>query len=112
MNTLLIWIIILTLFGWVVYWSWIHPKFKIKEKNKELLELEYKRLNERVFHIQIIGFTFLITGLAIPEGGNKALFLLALGFILIIGGLMSDGRAERRYRAIREMIINKKKTKN
>ena len=72
---------------------------------KELLKIEYERLNEQTYHLEIIGFSFIIAGLTIVEKGALALFILGLGFfVLTIIALPSYGRSERRYRCFRDLI--------
>lgn len=91
------------------YWTWIHPKFKFKNKNflrnEKLLRLEYQRLNEDVYHMQIMGLTFLMTGFNLIGKGIVSLFLIIIGFAILFGGFINDGRAERRYRHLRKIIL-------
>ena len=59
-NPFLIWLILFIFSAVAIYFIFFHPKKKFKDltymKNKNLLELEYNRLNEHTYHLEIIGF--------------------------------------------------------
>lgn len=97
---------------WLVYWRYIHPTIQFKDKTyqkKNLLELEYKRLNQHVYHLEIIGFSFIITGLSVIEHDVWKV-LVIIGIAILFMSISVDGRSERRYQRLRE-IIKKEKIK-
>src|SRR3989344_6479546 len=96
-----IFIIFFVAFAWIIYWQYIHARIPFKNKdlkNKELLKMDYERLNQRVYHLEIIGFTFFLGGLTIIEKGTIALVISGFGLLILILSARFYGMCELRHR--------------
>ena len=111
MNQILGWSIITVFILWLIYWRFVHPKIKFKDKkyrqNKNLLKLEYERLNQHTYHVEIIGFSFLISGFTTLTNGTINFVpwvLITMGGTFLMMAFMINGRAERRYLSYKKLI--------
>jgi len=92
MNNFSIISLIIFVFAWVLYWEYIYPHIKFKDKtyaqSEKLLKLDLERLDTSSYSAQFIGFSFFVGGLTILDKGTIAIVLILAGIILAIIGIV------------------------
>ncbi|MBS3088145.1 hypothetical protein J4402_00020 [Candidatus Pacearchaeota archaeon] len=113
MNNFSIISLIIFVFAWVLYWEYIYPHIKFKDKtyaqSEKLLKLDLERLDTSSYSAQFIGFSFFVGGLTILDKGTIAIVLILAGLLILIINAAHEGRAERRYVSLRRLILEKNK---
>ena len=106
------WILLVLIVLWIIYWQWVHPNIRFKEKkyskNEELLKLDHDRYSQTTNHLEISGLTFIVAGFSLlTPSPTIGLLLFAIGLLFIFASFKKAGEAARVYNCLVELYKEK-----